>query len=69
MDWDDAAEGNLGLAILLKLFSLVGSGDQENILDLEKSFFSVYMLYHLVLLGVFTNWSLNSLEVSEFLDG
>ena len=70
MGRDDGAEGSECPAILLKLlFSFARSADQENIFDLEMSFFSEYMLYHLELLGVFINGSLKSPEVSEFLNG
>ena len=67
MGWDDGAEDSECLAILLKLlFSFARSAHQKNIFDLEKSFFSEYMVYHLELLGVFTNWSFKNPEVSEF---
>ena len=56
MHREDESEGSECLAILLKLlFNLAGSGDQENTLDLEKFSFPEYMLFHLELLGVFTN--------------
>ena len=69
MDWEAGAEGKLCLATLLKvLLSLAGSSDQEHT-DLPESFLSVCISYHLEVLGVFTNWSLNSPAVSAFLDG
>ena len=45
MGQDDGAEGIECLAILLKLlFNFVGSGDQATTFDLEKSFFSDYVV-------------------------
>ena len=70
MDWKDGAEGKLCLATLLKLqLSLAGSSDQEHTFDLTESFLSVCISFHLELLGIFTNWSLSSPEISAFLDG
>ena len=66
MGQDDGAEGSECLAILLKLlFNFAEAADLENTSSLEKSFFSEYMLYHLELLGVFTNWSFKSPALSE----
>ena len=70
MDRKAGAEGKLCLATLLKeMLSLAWSGDQQHTVDLPESFLSVCMSYHLEVLGVFTNWSLNSPAVSVFLDG
>ena len=73
MSWlihlEAGAEGRLCLATLLKvLLSLAGSGDQYKNLEVDASFFSVCMSYHREVLGVLTNWSLNSPAVSAFLD-
>ena len=69
MDREREAEGKLCLAALLKvLLSLAGSGDQEHTVDLPESL-SVCISYHPEVLGLFTNWSLNSPAVSAFLDG
>ena len=58
------------MATLLKvLLSFTGSGDQEYTVDLPESFLLVCISYHLEVLGIFANWSLNSPAVSAFLGG
>ena len=70
MHSEAGAEGKLCLATLLKkLLSLAGSGDPYNTLEVVVSFLSVCISYHREVLGIFTNWSLNSPAVSAFLDG
>ena len=67
MEKDEGTEGSVCLEILLKLlFNFAESSDQENTLYHENSFFSVYMLYYLELLGIFTNWSIKNPAVSQF---
>ena len=70
MDQEVGAEGKLYPATLQKqLLSLAGSGDQEHAVNLPESFLSMYMSYHLEVLGVLINWFLNSPTVSALLDG
>ena len=70
MHQEAGAEGKLCLATLLKvLLSLAGSAEQHNILEVVASSMSVCISYCRKVLGIFTNWSLNSPAVSAFLDG
>ena len=63
---DAGADGSDCLAILGKeLFSLASLLVQQCSFDLEKSYFSAYILYHICVLGTLTSWCLESPQVSE----